>query len=198
MFDPDPTNNTASAIVTAVPLPAELHVAKSVDPASVFTGGAVTFTIVVSNAGPADAEDVVVQDQFPAGVTPLNSETSGCTIADDTLTCDIGSLAVDDSATIVVTATVDATGSFTNTASASTSTPLTPTSTPTASATVTAVPQPGDAGSGAGGGSGGGPGALPATGGVGTGPLPLVAALLMTCGLLLVLRGGRRRDGARI
>ena len=37
-------------------------------------------------------------DPFPAGVTPIATATPGCAIAEDTLTCDIGLLAVDETA----------------------------------------------------------------------------------------------------
>ena len=77
IFDPDLTNNSDLAIVTAIPRPAELHVTKTVDPTSVIVGGATTFTITVSNVGPGDAEDVVLEDPFPAGVTPVSTETPG-------------------------------------------------------------------------------------------------------------------------
>ena len=52
-FDPDPTNNSASAAVTVSPQPADLSVTKVVSAAEVTVGESLTFTIVVSNAAPA-------------------------------------------------------------------------------------------------------------------------------------------------
>ncbi len=167
VFDPILANNTDSATVTAIPREAELHVTKTVDPPSVIAGGAATFTMTVSNVGPADAEDVVLEDPFPAGTTPVSTSTPGCTIAAATLTCDIGLLAVDETATVQVTATIDTPGTFENTATASTSTDITATSTLTAAATIVAIVDP-DTGGGGGGGN------LPVTGGTGAGAAPLV------------------------
>ncbi|QIG39214.1 DUF11 domain-containing protein [Microbacterium sp. 4R-513] len=186
VFDPDLDNNDASAVVTAVPIEAELHITKTVDPASVLAGGAVTFTMTVSNAGPADAEDVVVEDPFPAGVTPRSTDTPGCEIVAGVFRCDIGTLPVDATASLSVTATVDEVGQFQNTATVSTSTTLAPGSSSTASATVIGVAN-------SGGGSGGG-GTLPVTGGTGPGSAtPLAAVVLTMTGVLLLLWSRRRR-----
>ncbi|WP_345800717.1 hypothetical protein AAIB33_14745 [Microbacterium sp. AZCO] len=207
VFDPDPTNDSASVPVTASVMPAELHVTKSVDPASVQVGGAVTYTIGVSNSGPADAADVELLDTFPDGLTPTGTSTAGCAILASTLSCDLGTLGVGESVDVVVTAVASTTGEIVNSASASSSTPLTAGSTVTASAVITAVsaPQPPDGGtppdggapSGGGAPPGGGSSPLPATGGGGAGQAPLVAVLLVASGLLLAgWRRHRRSDRA--
>ena len=101
------------------------------------------------------AEDVLLTDAFPSGVTPVSTPTAGCAIEAVTVTCDLGALAVGATGSITVIATVDDPGSFENTATASSSTPLRPISTLQASATVVADGR-------AAGGGGGGDGALPA------------------------------------
>ena len=187
IFDPDLTNNSDSAIVTATPRPAELHVTKTVAPPSVQAGGAVIYTMTVSNLGPADAEGVVLVDPFPAAVTAVSTTTPGCSVATNTLTCDLGTIAVDDTASIEVTAIVGSAGTFTNTATASSTTPLLQSSTLSASATVVATAPPG----------GGGGGALPATGGAGPGFGPLAGSLLTIVGIAVVLWSRRRRIGTQ-
>lgn len=194
VFDPDLTNNSSSAVVTGVPRLAELHVTKTVDPASVIAGGAATFTMTVSNVGTGDAADVVLDDPFPTGTTPVSTETPGCTISAATLVCDIGLLAVGQTATAVVTATIDTPGTFLNTVTASTSSDLAPTSTLTASATIVATTNQGGGGGGGGGGGTGGGGSLPATGGTGPGATPLVAVVLTMTGALLIVWSRRRRS----
>ena len=194
VFDPILANNVSSAVVTGIVREAELHVTKTVDPASVIAGGAATFTMTVSNAGPADAEDVVLKDPFPAGTTPVSTPTPGCSITAATLTCDIGLLAVGETASVQVVATIDTPGTFENTVTASTSTDITATSTLTATATVVAIVDP-DTGGGGGGGNAGG-GGLPVTGGTGAGAAPLVAVVLTLTGVLLIVWSRRkRRDG---
>ncbi len=78
-----------------------------------------TYTIEVSNAGTADATNVVVTDTLPAGVTLVS--TTGC--AEDPVgipTCTLGNIANGASAQYTVEVSVDASaaaGSITNTAS---------------------------------------------------------------------------------
>ena len=69
-FDPDPSDNTAP--VTVLPQVADLSVTKAVDEARPNVGDVVTFTVVVSNAGPDDATGVVVadSDEDPARMDP--------------------------------------------------------------------------------------------------------------------------------
>ena len=55
---------------------ADLSVAKVDSPDPAIASGAMLYTVTVTNAGPSDAEDVVVTDTLPAGITPIL--TSGC------------------------------------------------------------------------------------------------------------------------
>ena len=69
-------------------------------------GTGLTYTIEVSNAGPSDAQNVVVTDTLPAGVTLV--ATSGC--AEDPAgvpTCTLGTIAAGGSASYTVMVTVD-------------------------------------------------------------------------------------------
>jgi uncharacterized repeat protein (TIGR01451 family) len=120
--DADPENNTAQAVATVVAA-ADLSVVKSVSGPPV-AGGTVEWTIEVGNAGPAVAPDVVLTDPLPAGVTePVLP--ADCSLLTGTITCAVGELAVDGTATRVISAAVDpvARGVLTNTASV-TATPL--------------------------------------------------------------------------
>jgi uncharacterized repeat protein (TIGR01451 family) len=70
---------------------ADLAVARS-GPATVVAGTEMTYTIDVSNAGPADAVDVIVIDIIPAGTTYV-SDTDSCVEAPaGTLTCPLGGI----------------------------------------------------------------------------------------------------------
>jgi uncharacterized repeat protein (TIGR01451 family) len=66
--DTDGSNNTANASTT-VQARADLVVTKSDAPDPVNAGGNLTYTINFSNAGPSDAQTVMVTDMVPAGTS---------------------------------------------------------------------------------------------------------------------------------
>lgn len=100
--DPNSTNDSASASLNGNPL-ADLSVTKS-GPASVIPGDAIVYTIVVTNNGPSDAANVVVDDPTPAGLT-FAGNAGACTTP---YPCAIASLASGASATITTTMNVPA------------------------------------------------------------------------------------------
>jgi uncharacterized repeat protein (TIGR01451 family) len=61
-------NNTNCADLT-VPASADLSLTKSVDNPAAGVGGAVNFTVTLTNAGPSTATGVVVRDPEPTGFT---------------------------------------------------------------------------------------------------------------------------------
>ena len=63
--DPDPNNNTATMDTTVVPNGTDLTIEKCACPDPVGRGQQVTFTLTVSNAGPAEAEQVTITDILP-------------------------------------------------------------------------------------------------------------------------------------
>jgi uncharacterized repeat protein (TIGR01451 family) len=116
--DPDSNNNTESEDTTVNQPQADLSISKvdNVDP--ILAGNTLAYTVTVSNAGPQTAQNVVVTDTLPAGVTFV--ETSGC--AEDPIgvpTCSLGNIAPGGSAQFTVTVTVDVgtSGTITNSAS---------------------------------------------------------------------------------
>jgi len=106
---------TMTVSVTA----ADLAITKAASPAEATPGGAVAYTLVVTNNGPSDASNVQVVDTLPAGVTFVSAST-GCTEAAGVVTCDVGDLASGDSATITIQVTAPTTlGMITNSAEVS-------------------------------------------------------------------------------
>ena len=84
---------------------ADASITKTAAPDPVLTGGSITYTITVANAGPSTASNVVVTETLPAGVT-LNA-TSGC--ADDPVgvpTCSLGDISEGGQASFTVTVDV--------------------------------------------------------------------------------------------
>jgi uncharacterized repeat protein (TIGR01451 family) len=101
------------------PPSADLSITKtaSVDPAEV--GRIFTYNINVSNAGPDAANAVTVTDTLPAGVTFTSATPSqgSCTFASGTVTCHLGSLALNGSASVALQVKPRQTGTLMNTAS---------------------------------------------------------------------------------
>jgi LPXTG-site transpeptidase (sortase) family protein len=131
--DPTPGNNTASDTDTVAPQ-ADLSISKTDGVTSVAPNGTVTYTIVVSNAGPSAADGAVFTDASATGINvtgvSCGSATGGaaCPAAGDTTVAlmqgagiVIPTLPSGGSVTFSVAATITATsGSVTNTADVAT------------------------------------------------------------------------------
>ena len=111
--DKNQTNNSSAIIVTPVSV-CDLKVVKTINNDTPEVGSNVVFTIVASNAGPSTATGVIVRDIIPSGYTYLNGNTStgNWTLPD----WNIGTIPFGGSATLTLTAKVNANGDYTNTA----------------------------------------------------------------------------------
>jgi uncharacterized repeat protein (TIGR01451 family) len=113
--DPDPsdnTDNTGNGGTTGAS--ADVSITKTLDTAGPYTvGQTIQYTLVVANAGPSPATNVVVADA-PTNLTIQTVSSANCAA----LPCTIPALAVGASETITVTATIDAAGAFDNVATA--------------------------------------------------------------------------------
>ncbi len=108
--DPDQNaaDNTDSA-VTTIDATADLSISK-IGPATVMAGDQASYVIEVGNAGPSSATNVVVTDPVPSAEYRFNSaaSSSGCAVANDTVTCDTSELAPTETASFTVVFDVDA------------------------------------------------------------------------------------------
>ena len=116
-IDPTPGNNAASD-TTEVQRVADLSVTKTDGAASAVPGSTVTYTIVVTNAGPSDAPGSTVVDALPATLTGATWTCVGaaggtCTGAGTGSINDTVGLPAGASVTYTVTATVSATATGT-------------------------------------------------------------------------------------
>ncbi len=93
----------------------ELSISKTDFPDPVVVGTPLTYTLVVSNSGPAAAATARLTDTLPASVL-TGSFPPGCTYSAPTLTCNLGFLAVNTSTTISFVVTPTVVGVITNTA----------------------------------------------------------------------------------
>lgn len=138
--DPNPANNSSTAQVGVGIPPADLSITKTAFTQAPFPGVNATYTIIVSNAGPGPADNVVVTDPLPAGVTLIAAP--GCT-GTTTITCNAGTLTAGQSATFTIDVRLPSTpGMVSNTASVTSNMadPATTNNTSSAAIIVTAVP----------------------------------------------------------
>lgn len=106
----DLSDNEETLVQQLFGSPADLAVAKTASSGTVVAGELVTYTLVVTNNGPATATDVEVTDSLPDDVTFVSAETSqgAC---DSGVTCLLDAMPFDSApstATITITARVNA------------------------------------------------------------------------------------------
>ena len=108
----DPIGNSSgfsAPVVAAAPAgpAADLSVSLSA-PAAVSEGKPFTYTIVVSNIGPADATNVLLSDALPAGLSNVSyaiNNGPGTPVADGPLSIPMGTVTAHNPATVTITAT---------------------------------------------------------------------------------------------
>ncbi|MCA9127805.1 MAG: DUF11 domain-containing protein [Planctomycetales bacterium] len=107
--DTNAGNNTDTADID-ITRSAVLTITKSDSPDPVGVGNTLTYTILVTNTGPSTANNVVVSDTLPTGLTFVSVSTTAGTASEaaGVITGNIASMAVAGTATITVIATVDA------------------------------------------------------------------------------------------
>jgi uncharacterized repeat protein (TIGR01451 family) len=123
--DPNRDNDVATSTIQVGAGPeADVSITKTASAPTVDVGEQLTWTLTVSNAGPATATGAVVTDGVPAQVT-IDSATPSqgtCQSAGGQVTCTLGDIAVGATATVTIVATRAAPEAFTNTATVSTGT----------------------------------------------------------------------------
>lgn len=106
IFDPEPGNNE-STIETPVDQGADVQIVKTVNDPTPQVGDTITYTLTARNNGPAVAQNVVVTDQLPAGVTFV-SASAPCTQANGNITCVLGDLDPGETVALQVKVKIDA------------------------------------------------------------------------------------------
>ncbi len=115
--DPDTTNNEFT-LETLVRDPADLGVAVSDSPDPVTTGSTLTYTTVVTNAGPGNASAVSMMQTLHRRTTFVSAiPTAGtCSHASGTVTCALGTVNSGNSVTTTITVTKSSGGVISSTA----------------------------------------------------------------------------------
>jgi uncharacterized repeat protein (TIGR01451 family) len=119
---PSITTNTASAtVVVANANSADVAIVKTGTPNPVTEGTPLTYTLTVTNNGPASATNVTVTDTLPSVVTYLSTNTTqgSCSEAGGTVTCLLGTMPNAGTATISILTLPNTPGVVSNTATVS-------------------------------------------------------------------------------
>ena len=128
--DPNCANNSAgTSVIVASPTQADVAITKTASPEPVDQGTNLTYTIQVTNNGPAVATNVVMNDAIPGEVTfgSVSATQGSCTYtaATTTVNCPLGNISVGGLVVITINATANtfsSTALSTNTATVSAST----------------------------------------------------------------------------
>lgn len=142
LTDLAPANNTASVVTTIAAAISDLQLTKTDTPDPVNAGGALTYTLSVTNNGPNATNNVLVTDTLPASFVFGGVSGSGwtCGRSGVTVTCTVASLLVGSAPNILITGTAPASGPITNTATIASAVADTNTANNTASAVTTINP----------------------------------------------------------
>lgn len=120
---PNLTSNTATAtVIVANANSADLAIVKTASPSpTVVDGDTLTYSLAVTNNGPASATNVTVTDTLPSDVTYLSATATqgNCSEANGTVTCLLGTMANAGTATVSILTLAGSPGTLSNTAKVS-------------------------------------------------------------------------------
>jgi uncharacterized repeat protein (TIGR01451 family) len=130
---PDNTlaDNTASATIQVIAAGADLFIEKLASQNPIPVGTNLTYTLYVSNFGPATAATPVVTDVLPSGVTFVSASVQaasggasmGSCSGTSTITCNLVNILSGNNATITIVVTPTVVGTLSNTTSVASTTP---------------------------------------------------------------------------
>lgn len=122
---PNDTNSVTDIFVHDERPAADLAVAISDSPDPVRKGATLTYSLVVTNQGPASAVAVQLANQLPAGLRFVSATSSAgsCAQAGGTVTCSLGDIASGGNVTVTITVTPRKAGTVTNTAQVNSASP---------------------------------------------------------------------------
>jgi len=118
--DPTTGNNIATENTTVNPPPliTDLRVTQTDSPDPIVVGANLTYAVVLRNSGPDPASGVTLSDRLPSAVTFVSATSTrgSCARVATIVTCNIGGMANDTTATVTIVVTPTAAGRITNTA----------------------------------------------------------------------------------
>ncbi len=124
VFDPT-LPNTATQQTAVSNKESNLNIALKADPSPALTQNNLIYTSVVTNSGPHQATAVIVTQELPATVTYISAggdQGEACSQSEKTVTCPLGPLNKDDTATVIIVVKPQTVGKLSSTASVSSDT----------------------------------------------------------------------------
>jgi uncharacterized repeat protein (TIGR01451 family) len=118
-------------LAAALGVQADLAVTKTADPDPVAAGTNITYTVSVTNQGPNVAVHVELVDTLPSQVNYLSDNQADCTHSAGVVTCDVGTLQLNETFTVEIVARVPSNAVYLNGG------PFTITNTATATSSLT-------------------------------------------------------------
>ncbi len=112
--DINSANDSASASVAVRTPVADLVIVKGASPAEAVVGDAVTYTVTVLNRGPDTVRGVYVTDTGAEGVSVVGTSATQGTVDTAGRRWDVGTLAADESAALIINAQLDTAGTKVN------------------------------------------------------------------------------------
>jgi uncharacterized repeat protein (TIGR01451 family) len=103
-YDPDSDNNTDSATIVVDPI-ADLSLNNTGEPAQVYAGEPLTYTLTVNNNGPSAASGVILTDTLPGNVNFISVNSTQGTCADPVLgdvVCNLGTIGLGSNAIVTI------------------------------------------------------------------------------------------------
>ncbi len=110
--DLDSSNNSSLSIVTANIAAADLAVTAAASPSTIFASSNVAFTVLITNRGPNHADSVRLTNLLsPAfAIVSVTNSQGACSTVGGEVVCDLGNLAGNGSANVIIVATATTAG----------------------------------------------------------------------------------------
>jgi len=115
--DLNPANNTVRTVYTVSDPASDLALNVTAAPEPVFVSSNLTFVATVTNRGPNHAEAVRLTNRLAAGLSFVSASSSqgSCSLAAGVVTCNLGDLATNGTATVTIVATANSAGTIEST-----------------------------------------------------------------------------------
>ncbi len=112
--EPNSVNNYATSVTTVNVPSADLALGFSATPNPVTVGDTLTFTIAITNLGPAPAVGVFVTNSLPAGASSISVTGATSSVTATSVVCNLGTIASGSSVNFLIQCRPTVVGSYTN------------------------------------------------------------------------------------
>jgi uncharacterized repeat protein (TIGR01451 family) len=143
-LDVNAANNSANVAITIIPI-SDLGISQNASPGSAPVSSNFTFTITATNRGPSSAANVIITNILPSALSVVSVQPpAGATVSQtgSEITCNLGTMNINSTATLTILAQANVDGVYTNTASVGSSSLDVNLANDSASVTINITPEP--------------------------------------------------------